>query len=150
MMLLRTLEGCQPRFLMHMLNSPAIASIVRDKTGGTSSPHLNVGDIRSFPIPLPSMAEQAEIIQRVDSLFAVAKALELRIASGTSKADAICQSVLSRAFAGELVEIEAELARREGRDYEPAFVLLERVAAGRTAAENGKPKSHRKPTSCTT
>ena len=39
------------------------------------------------------------------------------------------QSVLAKAFSGKLVEIEAELARRDGRDYEPAEVLLERIKA---------------------
>jgi hypothetical protein len=37
------------------------------------------------------------------------------------------KSVLARAFRGELVPTEAELARVEGRDYEPASVLLEQV-----------------------
>ena len=39
------------------------------------------------------------------------------------------QSILAKAFSGALVETEAELARREGRDYEPADVLLERIKA---------------------
>ena len=34
---------------------------------------------------------------------------------------------LATAFRGELVPTEAELARREGREYEPASTLLERV-----------------------
>lgn len=34
---------------------------------------------------------------------------------------------------GELVPMEAELAGREGRQYEPASVLLERVKAKRVA-----------------
>jgi hypothetical protein len=34
-------------------------------------------------------------------------------------------------FRGEPVPTEAELARREGRDYEPASVLLERIWADR-------------------
>jgi len=37
------------------------------------------------------------------------------------------QSILAKAFSGELVETEAEIARREGRDYETAEVLLERI-----------------------
>jgi type I restriction enzyme S subunit len=41
------------------------------------------------------------------------------------------QSILAKAFRGELVPTEAELARREGRDYEPASALLERIRAER-------------------
>ena len=53
---------------------------------------------------------------------------------------------LACVFAGELVETEAELARREGRDYEPASTLLERIAADWAAAENGNAKRGRKRT----
>jgi hypothetical protein len=34
-------------------------------------------------------------------------------------------------FRGELVPTEAELARQEGREYEPASVLLEKICAER-------------------
>jgi type I restriction enzyme S subunit len=45
---------------------------------------------------------------------------------------------LAKAFRGELVPTEAELARREGRTYEPASALLERIKAERaTASQNG-------------
>ena len=40
-------------------------------------------------------------------------------------------SVLKAAVEGKLVPTEAELARKEGRDYEPASVLLERVLTER-------------------
>jgi type I restriction enzyme S subunit len=39
------------------------------------------------------------------------------------------QSVLAKAFSGELVETEAGIAGREGRDYETAEVLIERIKA---------------------
>ena len=43
------------------------------------------------------------------------------------RAQKLTQAILAKAFRGELVPTEAELARREGRDYEPAAVLLERI-----------------------
>jgi hypothetical protein len=49
----------------------------------------------------------------------------------TARAEKLTQSILSKAFRGELVPTEAELARREGREYEPASVLLERIRASR-------------------
>lgn len=45
------------------------------------------------------------------------------------KTEKLRHSILVKAFFGELVETEAELARRENRDYEPADVLLERIKA---------------------
>jgi len=41
------------------------------------------------------------------------------------------QSVLARAFSGQLVKTEAEIARHEGRDYESAGDLLERIRVGK-------------------
>jgi hypothetical protein len=43
------------------------------------------------------------------------------------RADKLTQSILAKAFRGELVPTEAELARAEGREYEPASVLLEKI-----------------------
>lgn len=46
------------------------------------------------------------------------------------------QSILTLAFSGRLVPNEAELARREGREYEPATVLLERVRAEKEGTQS--------------
>jgi type I restriction enzyme S subunit len=43
--------------------------------------------------------------------------------------EALREAVLAKAFRGELVPTEVELARREGREYDPADVLLEGVRA---------------------
>jgi type I restriction enzyme S subunit len=47
--------------------------------------------------------------------------------SGKRKTEKLRQSILAKAFSGELVETEAEIARREGRECETAEVLLERI-----------------------
>ncbi len=41
----------------------------------------------------------------------------------------LTQAILAKALRGELVPTEAELARAEGRPYEPASVLLARIQA---------------------
>jgi tRNA U34 5-methylaminomethyl-2-thiouridine-forming methyltransferase MnmC len=56
---------------------------------------------------------------------------------------ALAQAVLAKVFRGELVPTEAELARAEGRDYEPASVLLDRVRTERASA-SGSPKTGRR------
>jgi len=56
-----------------------------------------------------------------------------RVAAAMARADKLTQAILAKAFRGELVPTEAELARREGRDYEPASVLLERIRAERAS-----------------
>ena len=53
-------------------------------------------------------------------------------------------SILSKAFRGELVPTEAELARQENRTYDPASALLEKIKSTHTAAEKKKKNTTRK------
>jgi type I restriction enzyme S subunit len=87
-------------------------------------------DVKNQSIALPPFGEQQEIVRRVGALFSLADAIERRVAAATQRADKLTQAILAKAFRGELVPTEAELARAEGRDYEPASVLLERIREG--------------------
>ena len=91
------------------------------------------------PISRPPLAEQYEIVKRVSARFARADAIEGAVTAARKRVDALAQAVLAKAFRGELVPTEAELARRENRPYEPAADRLARVraSAGTPAA---KPK----------
>jgi type I restriction enzyme S subunit len=58
--------------------------------------------------------------------------------------------MLAKACRGELVLTEAELARQEGREYEPASVLLERIKQERTTrSANGRAKRGHTPIGAT-
>jgi type I restriction enzyme S subunit len=97
-------------------------------------------DLKMQLIPLPPLPEQQEIVRRVNSLFALADNLDARHQKAKVHVDKLTQSVLAKAFRGELVPTEAELAKLEGREYEPASVLLERIQAERET----RPKTARK------
>lgn len=70
---------------------------------------------------------------------------EARIEAASGVANSLSSAILAKAFSGELVPTEAELARREGRSYKPAFVLLERIRAEREQAQI-KPKGRTRAT----
>jgi type I restriction enzyme S subunit len=76
-------------------------------------------------------------------LFAVADAVEAKLAAARRRVEGLTQAVPAKAFRGELVPTEAELARREGRDYEPADKLLERIRAERAKDAPSKPRAQR-------
>jgi type I restriction enzyme S subunit len=110
---------------------------------GTGLQHIHLRDLRGTGFPLPPLAEQHEIVRRVGALFRLADAIEKRVAAATARADKLTQAILAKAFRGELVPTEAELARREGRDYEPASALLERIRTerdGTAAAPKRRPR----------
>jgi len=55
-----------------------------------------------------------------------------------ASAEKLTQAILAKAFRGELVPTEAELARREDDSYEPASALLARIKTGREVKGNLK------------
>ena len=97
------------------------------KTDGVNQSNINAQKLGNFEIPLPPLEEQEEIVRQVDKLFALADKLESHYQKAKARVDKLSQSVLAKAFRGELVITEAELAEKEGRDFESAEKLLERI-----------------------
>lgn len=97
---------------------------------GTTVPQINNTDISPLVVPLPPASEQVEIVRRIEQLFAFADQLETKVASAKSRIDRLTQSILAKAFRGELVP--------QDPNDEPASVLLERIKAQRAAAPKAK------------
>ena len=122
----------------------AIASIpsqnwLREVTKGVTYRGINIRDLKNLPLAVPPLAEQREIVCRVEALLKLADAIEKRVAAATIQADKLPQAILAKAFRGKLVPTEAELARREGHDYETAAQLLHRIKSERAAITESKP-----------
>jgi type I restriction enzyme S subunit len=64
-------------------------------------------------------------------MFKLADAVEKRVEASKVRAEKLTQAILAKAFRGELVPTEAELARREGRTYESASELLAKIKSNR-------------------
>lgn len=111
------------------------ATDFHEHVNGTTRLKLTKGAMVEIPLALPPLTEQHEIAHRVDALFALADAIEARVAATTARAGNLAPSILAKAFRGELVPTEAELARRERRDYESALALLGRVRVQRDGLE---------------
>jgi type I restriction enzyme S subunit len=80
---------------------------------------LNLEQLRTLPVPLPPLAEQKEIVRRVEGLFALADQIEARFEQARAQIEKMTPSLLARAFRGELVS--------QDPTDEPASVLLERI-----------------------
>lgn len=128
-----------PRYGAIFINSADARAHIDGVKVGIAQGHFNIGSARETPISLPPFIEQLEIVVRVHRMFALADAIEQRVSRAALGAERLPQAILSKAFSGELVPIEAELARLEGRDCEPASVLLERIK-NESASEPSKTK----------
>lgn len=69
---------------------------------GTGVKHYRVGDVSNLLIPVPSREEQTEIVRRVDELFAFANRIEQAAQAAQSRVNNLPQSILAKAFRGEL------------------------------------------------
>jgi type I restriction enzyme S subunit len=90
------------------------------------------------------LPEQLEIVRRVKSLFKLADRIEARFEKGRKRVESIAQAILAKAFRGELVPTEFELAKAEGRTFESAEELLARIRAANEARSNGNGAKARK------
>ena len=102
MMLLRSGEKLNNRYLMHYLNSPMVTNHVIATKGGTGSPHINVGDIKEFKIPIPSLEEQSNIVRQIEEQLSSCDNVEKTVDAILAQADAMRQSILKQAFEGTM------------------------------------------------
>ena len=103
---------------------------VRKQAVGGAQPNLNLNKVREISICLPSLEEQTEIVRRVEQLFAFADQLEAKVNEARTRIDRLTQSILAKAFRGELVP--------QDPNDEPASELLARITAQRANATKAK------------
>ncbi len=120
-------EVLESRFLVFYFASNLFYRQLVSVMSQTTRDFVPISEQYQLFLVIPPVEEQREIVRRIDALFGLANAIERRISAATVRAERLTQSILAKAFSGELVPTEAELARRDGRDYEPASALLERV-----------------------
>lgn len=89
-------------------------------------PKINQKSLNEIPTPVPSMKEQKQIVSRVEQYFSFADQIEQRVKDAQSRINNLTQSILAKAFRGELVP--------QDPNDEPASELLERIKKEREQA----------------
>ena len=120
-----------PKYALLFLLSPAGREQIVKVASSTTGLHtLSVSKIGALTFSLPGLAEQTEIVRRVETLFAFADRLEARLKTAQIAVDRLTPALLAKAFRGELVP--------QDPNDEPAAELLKRLAASRDAAPKAK------------
>lgn len=120
------LPGVSRRFVYWFLHSPAAQEYFRANQKGVAVRGINVGDVRPMEIPVCSLEEQEEIVRRVDHAMVEIDRLAAEAGAGRRLLDHLDQSVLAKAFRGDLVP--------QDPTEEAAGVLLDRIRADRVAS----------------
>lgn len=117
------LEKVVIKYLMYFLKNLNI------ERSGSAIPQLTIPMVKGFEIHLPTINQQYQIVQEIESRLSVCDAVEQNIKDSLEKAQALRQSILKKAFEGKLLSEEEIAACMQHKDYEPASVLLEKIKA---------------------
>ena len=89
----------------------------------TNLASINKTVLSMFPVPLPSIEEQEMVIRALDDSMSLIGSLEAEVESSIAKCETLRQSILKKAFSGQLVPQDA--------NDEPASALLARIHSER-------------------
>ena len=101
-MLMRADACITARYFQHCLNSQIVREQYLPKIVGSTAPHINVAEVKLLAIPLPPLAEQTRIVAEVERRLSVVEELESVVTANLQRATRLRQSILQKAFTGEL------------------------------------------------
>ena len=143
--LIRTSREVSNLYLKVFMDSSLFLSQHKVATGGSALAFINLSKTKKIALPVPPLEEQTEIVRRVDQLFAHADRIEQQVNNALARVNNLTQSILAKAFQGELTEQwrkdNPELITGENS----AEALLDRIKAERAAMKPAK-KSRQKRT----
>jgi type I restriction enzyme S subunit len=138
----RVTEKLLPEWLVFNLKNDASSLRLEQLFTGTTIKHLTGKALKKYPMRIPPLEEQTEIVRRVEQLFTYADQIEQRVKDAQTRVNHLTQSILAKAFRGELTaEWRAqnpELISGENS----AAALLERIRRERESVK-GKVKKAR-------
>jgi type I restriction enzyme S subunit len=111
-----------PKYLKYWLDSSTLLKMLEDLQliRGTTQKFISLGNLRVLPIPCSSTEEQRAIVSEIESRLSVCDKIEQTVEDSLKKAEALRQSILKKAFSGELT--------REWREKHPKLITGENSA----------------------
>lgn len=109
--------------LLQMMAPKGRAQLIEKATSTAGLHTLSISKISEVHLPVPPLSEQQEIVRRIEVLFTLANQLEDRYQKAKAQVARLTQSILAKAFRGELVP--------QDENDVPASVLLERTRSQR-------------------
>ncbi len=91
------------KYIYHLFYHYAQNGLLEKYFTGTTIKHLTGHSLKSIKISLPSLPEQQRIVQEIETRLSACDKVEKRIAESLQQAEALRQSILKKAFDGELV-----------------------------------------------
>ena len=125
--LLRPNKQIEPRFFGYYFKTKDYRTKISNLSAGVNINNLRRGYIENLSIPLPPLPEQKRIIAKIENLLDRLNKTKQGLARIPPLIKKFRQSVLARAFSGELTKEW----RGQQKDLEPASLLLEHIRTER-------------------
>jgi len=122
---LKPVKSIFPFYLQHALNSQFCYAQAQKYTHGVGNQDLGLTRMVNIILPMCSLNEQTQVTEAIEDKLSLLDNLEQTITHSLHQADVLRQSILKKAFSGQLVP--------QDPNDEPASVLLERIRAERAA-----------------
>jgi type I restriction enzyme S subunit len=125
-------SGLLPKYLCYYMSMDAFRDYLTSQASGVggSLMRIKAATFAGYAFPLPPLPEQHRIVAEVERRLSVIDELEATIDVDLKRAERLRQSILKRAFEGNLV--------LQDPNDEPASVLLERIRAERAVGATGR------------
>jgi type I restriction enzyme S subunit len=128
------------KFYKNCINSSLVRRQLGLITKGVAQKKISTARFKTILIPFFSIDEQQIIADHLDDVFSIVDQQEQAISESLQKAEALRQSILKKAFSGQIVP--------QDPGDEPASVLLARIRIEKDArSKSNKRKSTRQPRS---
>jgi restriction endonuclease S subunit len=97
-------EEIDKHYIRYIFTSQRFTNYSVKVATGSTIKNISLKSMREFEIPLPStLDEQRLIVQEIESRLSVADKIEESISQSLQRAEALRQSILKKAFSGELI-----------------------------------------------
>lgn len=131
-------EECVVEFIKYLVD--VNKNNLEEFAPATAQKNINLKILNELSFPLPTIKEQSEIVRRVEEFTTFADQIEQRVKEAQTRVNNLTQSILAKAFRGELTaewrEKNPDLISGENS----AEALLEKIKKEREAIEKAKPK----------
>ena len=108
-----------PQFIYWCFTSPVVQRQIIDNASATTLPILNKSRFEALIMPIPPLEEQFRIVAEVEQKLSVVMETERVVSSTLQRIIRLRQSILQKAFSGQLVQ--------QNQNDEPVEMLLKRI-----------------------
>ncbi|HIE9451490.1 TPA: restriction endonuclease subunit S [Klebsiella pneumoniae] len=138
----RVNDDINSKFLLYYFMSPqGKEEIVSKATSGAGLYTLSISKISSIKVPIYTVTEQVSIVNAIERLFSYVGFIEKTLDNTLSKINNLTQSILAKAFRGELTAQWREENPELISGLNSAEALLEKITAEKLAAGTVKKRT---------